>query len=950
MALDATNSGEDEGAPPSDGMLDDLSGQNRLFVRVGIALLGLVAVYVVLDFVRGAYADWLWFSSLGLSSVYKTVLITRVWLFVVGLIVSVGALWWAYRYAWQTAWGPTVLPFSPRAVMWMRRGIIGGMLVMGWIVAFSFASGLSNRWELFLRFMNSTTFGREDPQFNIDVGFYIFVTPMLHTIQGWLMGLAIVVLITTAGVYMLIFSARGINPIVTPRARTQLAVVGAFLMVTIAGAHWLDTYETLFSTSGAVTGSSYADVNARIPALWLLTAISLISAGLMIFSIRVANIGQSMRLLAAAFGLWATAGILAGLLWPALTQRFAVDPSELERERPYIERNIEWTRFGYDLDQISERPYVVRDDLLARDIANNPETINNIRLWDPRPLEDVYNQIQHLRLYYNFLDVDVDRYNVDGEYRQVLVGTRELFQSGLDDTAQNWVNRRLVYTHGYGVVMASATDFNQTGQPNLLVKDVPSVGTFPITEPRIYYGESFGRDASLVTPPPPRGGVVTDDAVIVNTTEPQFDRPPGGPGELPIFLERYDGTGGVSLSNFLRRVIYAWELEDINFILSSQLTDESRVLYNRGIRGRVQKVAPFLLYDDDPYMALVDGKLFWIQDAFIATDRLPYSRRQTLQLEDDSTTSQFNYIRNSVKVVMDPFNGSLDFYTLEPNREDPVLTVYRNMFPDLFKPISEMSAGLRQHIRYPEELLRAQADSFVQYHMTDPKEFFLKEDQWELAEEIVGSGRPRTVSPYYVIMKLPDEPSEEFVLILPFTPQDKPNLIAWMAARSDGDHYGEIIAFEFPTDRIFNGPSQIEARIDNDPTISEQFTLWDQSGSRVIRGNLLVIPIGEALLYAEPIYLQADSLPFPELKRVILATNDNVVMEPTLAEAVASLLGGRPAAPSIPAGEPVLGGIPPEELRRVLDDLSEALQALQGGAEGLDRSLEALQDLAGGAS
>jgi uncharacterized membrane protein (UPF0182 family) len=834
--------------------------------------------------------------------------------------------------------------------LWMQRGIIGGMLLMGGVIAFSFASALSNRWELFLRFMNSATFGREDPQFNLDAGFYIFVTPMLHTIQGWLMGLAIVLLITTAGVYMLIFSARGINPVITRRTSTQLAIVGAFLMVTIAGAHWLDTYETLFSSSGAVTGASYADVNARIPALWLLTVISLISAGLMLFSIRIANLWQSLRSLAVAFGLWVTAGILAGLLWPALTQRFAVEPAELERERPYIERNIDWTRFGYDLDLIDERPYEVSDDLLARDIANNPETIRNIRLWDPRPLKDVYNQIQHLRLYYSFLDVDIDRYTVDGEYRQVLLGTRELFQSGLDDTAQNWVNRRLVYTHGYGIVMATATDFNQTGQPNLLLKDVPTVGAFPVTEPRVYYGESFGLDASQVTPPPPRGGPVTDDSVVVNTTEPQFDRPPGGPDELPVFIDRYEGTGGVELSSYLRRLVYSWELGDLNILISSQLTDESRVLYNRGIKERVRKLAPFLLLDDDPYMALVDGKLFWIQDAFVTTDRLPYSRRQTLQFEDDSTTAQFNYIRNSVKVVIDPFNGSVDFYTLEPTRPDPVLTVYQNMFPDLFKPISEMPSGLREHIRYPEELLRAQADSFLQYHMTDAKEFFLKEDQWELAEEVVGTGRPRTVSPYYIIMKLPGEESEEFVLILPFTPKDKPNLVAWMAARSDGDRYGEIITFEFPTDRPFNGPSQIEARIDNDPAISEQFTLWNQSGSQVIRGNLLVIPIGEALLYVEPIYLQAESLAFPELKRVILATNNDVVMEPTLAEAITSLLGGVPTGPSTPDGEPVPGGIPPDELRRVLNDLSEALEALQGGAAGLDRSLEALRDLAGEAS
>lgn len=949
------------------GRYEGLPGWAIAIVKTSFVLAVLGFAYLILDFARTAYTNWLWFDNVGLRTVYSTRLYTEVVLYLIGLAGSSAALFFAYRAAWRASWGPTALPFSSVAVAWIRRSIVWGAIVMGVIIAFSFASALAARWDQFLRFWNAIDFGIADPQFGNDVGFYIFTLPMLHTIQGWLLGLAIVVLVTTAGLYLLVYSARGINPLFTARSRTHLAIVGSSLMAVIAVGHFLDTYETLFSDTGAVTGATYADVTARIPALYLLTAIALLAAAIMAWSIRVANLQQSIRMIAAAFGLWLIASILAGVVWPLAVQRFAVEPSEFQRELPYIERNIEWTRRGFDLDRIEEVPYQVKEETLARDIAANPETINNIRLWDPRPLESVYNQLQHLRLYYNFLDVDVDRYTVDGDLRQVLIGTRELFQAGLDDSAQNWINRRLVYTHGFGVVMTAASELTDSGQPELLVKDVPSVTqseVFEITEPRVYYGESYGllpandRVLALIDGLP--GGEVTDDEVIVNTLEPQFDRPSNEPDGLPVSLERYTGEGGVSLTSFFRRVMFGWEFEDINFVFSNALTDDSKVLYRRGIRERVSTVAPWLELDDDPYVVVVDGKLLWIQDAFVTTDMFPYSRRvqavESSGLERRTRTvfdRPLNYIRNSVKVVIDAFDGTMDFYTVELNEPDPVLSVWRNTFPDLFKSIDEMPAELRQHIRYPEELLEAQADAFIQYHMTDPREFFLKEDQWALGEEVVGTvtvdpnvptQRSRIVDPYYVIMKLPEEDHEEFVLILPFTPQDKPNLVAWMAARSDGEHYGDVRVFEFPKDSNFNGPSQVEARIDSDPDISEQLTLWDQSGSRVIRGNLLVIPIGEALLYAEPIYLQADSLELPVLTRVILATSDKVVMEPTLDDAIRAILGGERVGR--PSDGPVTGGIPPEALLAIVDELRAAIESLRGGADALGDSLSTLEDLA----
>ena len=953
--------------------LRTLFSRESLFFQAGVVLAGLFALYLVFDLLRGAYTNWLWFSHLGLRSVYSTVLFTRVWLFIAGLALSGGALWLSYYAAFRYAWGESVFRFSLTTIQWIRLSLIVGAVAMGGFIAFTFASSLANRYGNFLLFMNAADFGMEDPQFHNDVGFYTFVLPVLHTIQGWLMGLALVTLVTTVGLYMLIFSARGINPVISTGARTQLALTGAWLMVTFAFAHFLDRYETLFSPVGAVTGTTYADVNARLPALLVLTVIALISAGIMLYAVRVANMRQSLRLIFAAFGLWLIAGIVAGIAWPALTQRLAVAPSELQRERPYVERNIEWTRRGFDLGRVDTRLHDVDEATLADGIAQSPETIRNIRLWDPRPLEAVLNQLQHLRLYYSFLDVDVDRYVVDGSYRQVLLGARELFQSGLDDAAQNWVNRTLIYTHGYGAVMSTATTFSESGQPDFIVRDVPPTGAFDISQPRVYYGEAYGIDedeyvARLnldeATADTVRAGIITNDAIIVNTNEPQFDRPSGKETGSPEFIERYDGKGGVPLSSLFRRAVYAWELLDVNILLSRQLTPESKVLYRRNIRERVSEVAPFLELDDDPYLVINDGRLYWIQDAFTTTDRFPYSRRidgNRIGFNGDFRGFErpFNYIRNSVKVVIDAFDGAMDFYTIEIGGPDPVLQTYRNIFPDLFTPIEKMPPGLREHIRYPEELLRAQADTFLQYHMTDVKEFFLKEDEWEFAQEVVGTdvigddGRPlgprnRTITPYYVIMKVPGEEAEEFVLILPFTPKDKPNLVGWMAARSDGPNYGESIVFEFPRERIFNGPSQIEARIDNDPVISEQFTLWNQSGSQVVRGNLLVIPIGETLLYAEPIYLQAESLAFPELKRVILATNTRVVMEPTLDQALTALLGGRETAvaPDGEApGEDI--GISRDELLRILDGIAQALESMQGGAQDLDDSVQALRDLIG---
>ena len=899
MAMNPTDDEGLDALPSASGNSLPPSRQARFLLRVIIAAGGLLLLYLLLDFLRSTYADLLWFNSLGVRDVFTTGLVTRVVLFVVGLLVSAAALGGAHRFAFHHSWGPTVLPFSNQAIRWMRWSIIGGMIGIASVAAFSFASALASRWEMFLKFLNSTPFEISDPQFGLDVSFYAFSLPVLHTIQGWLMGLAIVVLVTTAGIYMLIFSARGINPIITGASRNQFAVVGALLMVTIAAAHFLDTYETLFSPTGAVTGATYADVTARLPALRLLSFVALVSAAIMLLSMRVKDIRQSMRMLLAAFGLWVVAALIAGLGWPALVQRFAVDPSELQRERPYIERNIAWTRMGYDLERISERPYDVKEETLADDIANNPETINNIRLWDPRPLEDVYNQIQHLRLYYNFLDVDVDRYVIDDEYRQVLVGSREIFQLGLDDTAQNWVNRRLQYTHGFGVAMSPATGFTPAeGLPEFFIQDIPIRGEIPIQQPELYYSES----------PAP--------FAIVNSTAPEID--PSG-SEL-----HYDGGGGVNLGSTLRRLAYAWKFADINIVLSDQISSGTRIQYRRQISDRVKTLAPFLTMDDDPY-PVVDGagKMWWLQDAFTTTDRYPYSTR---------TQDGFNYIRNSVKAVVDAFSGEVFIYALDPN--DPLLQMYRHAFPTLFLDFDRMPADLQSHIRYPNGLFSPQADMYLRYHVTDAQVFFNQAEQWAIPQDTRFGHRGVEVHPSYLILQMPGGDGVEFVLMLPFSPAgEKKNLVGWLTARNDGEHYGKLNAFMVPSDPQVDGPAQVEARIENDQVISQQFTLWDGAGSQVVRGQLLVIPVGDAIIYVEPLYLQSEVLAFPELKKVILADGSNVVMADSVDEGLAMLLDDKAALVNEPRGGD--GRVTPG---------SEDLQVIENAVTGLDEALKQLQE------
>ena len=605
--------------------------------------------------------------------------------------------------------------------------------------------------------------------------------------------------------------------------------------------------------------------------------------------------------------------LLANLAFPALFQRFQVDPNQFERERVYIDRNIEATRAAYQLDQVEQVALPTVGDIDADVVANNLPVIENIRLWDVEPLQDAYNQLQFMELYYNFLNMDSDRYILDGKLRQVLLAARELDPENLPADARNWVNRRLQYTHGFGVAMSPAIGFTpEEGRPEFFIQDIPIRGEIPIERPEIYYGES----------PAP--------FAIVNSSAPEID--PSG-SDL-----HYQGEGGVDLGGTFRRLAYAWQFADINILLSDQISSGTKIQYRRQISGRVKALAPFLTMDEDPY-PVVDGsgKLWWLQDAFTTTDRYPYS---TL------TDSGFNYIRNSVKAVVDAFSGEVSIYVMDPN--DPLLQMYRRAFPELFLDFDEMPSELQAHIRYPNGLFSVQAEMYLRYHVTDTQVFFNQADQWAIPEDSRFGRRGVEVHPSYLILQMPGGDSEEFVLMLPFSPAgEKKNLVGWLTARNDGVHYGKLNAFTVPKDPQVHGPSQVEARIENDPLISQQFTLWggEGEGSRIVRGQLLVIPVGDAIIYVEPLYLQSEGLAFPELKKVILADGSNVVMADSVGEGLAMLLEGGAPSDVVTIGSGGEGQATPnsEDLRVIEDavtELDEALKDIQGVVERLRESLE----------
>ena len=836
--------------------------------RVLLILAGVLTLFILLSISKGFYSEWLWFSSLDYGSVYTTILKTKVLIFFSAAIVFgllfFGNLVLATRLAprTETPWPWDIVSRLRKLSKW---SIIAGTALLSLI----FGLVAHGNWQVVLRFFNGQPFGVTDPVFHNEVGFYVFSLPFWHFLRGWLLGALIITILGSVGVYLVSYKVRGLR---FDSARPVLAHVGGLFIAILGLFAWgyrLGIWELVFSGRGVVFGATYADMHAKLPAQWILLGVVLVLIGIILISL----LRRKPRWPLYGIGAWIAAAIIVGLIFPSAVQRFQVQPNELAKEGPYIEYNIQFTREAFALDQVEEQSFPAEKSPSPEDMAQNEATISNVRLWDHRPLKDTYNHIQSIRLYYDFYDVDVDRYTIDGNYRQVMLSARELSVEKLAGQAQTWVNQRLQFTHGYGAVLSPVNEISVEGLPVLLVKDIPPVGDINIEQPQIYFGEK------------------TNDYVIVNTKTEEFDYPMG---EENVY-GYYQGEGGVGVGSSIRRLVYAWQFGDFNILISGELTPESRVLYHRNIQERVNHVAPFLKLDSDPYLVVVDGRLFWIQDAYTTTDRYPYS---------EPLVGGLNYIRNAVKIVIDAYNGSMTFYITDP--EDALIQTYQAIFPELFVPAEQMPQSLRVHWRYPEDMFNIQASVYQSYHMRDPRVFYNKEDLWAVPNEFYAD-KEQPMEPYYIIMRLPDEEKEEFLLMLPFTPANKNNTIGWLAARCDGENYGKLLAYHFPKERLVYGPSQIENRIQQDTVITEQLALWGRGGSRVIRGNLLMIPLGKSNLYVEPVFLQAQGGGLPELKRVIVAAGESIAMELTLESSIASIFSTDlpPTEPEPPVpGEP----------------------------------------------
>ena len=839
-------------------------GNYNRYIIFAVAVL---LLYIVASTLKTIYVDYLWFDSTGFSSVYEKRIITEAWLF------GGGALIFLVYFGVNVFLAARPLMASPpgardedEAVL-VRRVYQLGLIAATLFFAVIFGTIAAGKWDVILSFTQAQSFGVTDPQFGKDISFYVFELPALKFFYGWLMGMAVLTVVVVAGLYLFRYVSYGAADSSLRRTRLHLAllllvVVGLFIF-----RYWLARFDLNFSDAGAVFGATYTDVHARLPFLY----VGMVLAGVTGLALVAAAAGRSILIPIGASGAWVVIAILGGAAYPYSVQDFQVTPNELQKELPYIERNIEATRFAFGLDGIVERAFPANEEVTAQEVSTNDETINNIRLLDVRPLLTTYGQIQNIRPLYEFLDVDVDRYVIDGERRQVMVSARELSPDRLPDDAQSWVNQRLQFTHGYGLVMSPVNEVVQEGLPAFFLQDIPVIGEFEVSRPEIYYGEE------------------PDHYVIVRTADEEFEYPIEDGNATTVFA----GDSGVGLGSILKRALFAWEFKDRNILISGSISSESRILFRRNIQERINTVAPFLTLDHDPYLIIAeDGRLFWMQDAYTTTDRYPYSQPQVLR----ATGEEINYIRNSVKVVIDAYDGSMTFYLVDP--DDPIAATYAGIFPELFTPFDDMPEDLRSHVRYPEDLFQAQVEKYLLYHLTDPVARYNQEDVWTIPREIFDADE-RAVEPYYVIMRLPGEAAAEFALIMPLTPARRQNTIAWIAARSDGEEYGNLLSFRFPTNSLVFGPRQVETRIEQDATIAAQFGLWIQSGAGVVRGNLLMIPVGEGNLFVEPIYLRSATNDLPELKRVIVVNGNQIAMEPTLERALEVIFGGaEPTAPT----------------------------------------------------
>ncbi len=844
------------------------------------------------------YVDALWFGSLGYGDVFWKTLSLQ-W----GIFAAFTAATFLILYGSFLALKRAHLPDLPSG----HTIYIGGQplklpvervlrliaLGVSLVIAAATGAGMMVEWPTLALFWYAprTTGGVADPIFGKPLNFFLFALPAWQLIAGWLLTLAVITCILAAFFILITGGSR----VLTGRLSRYVAlpwrglsIAFAFLLLIVAMRVYIGRFERLLDDHTIFGGVTYTDAHVTLRGMLVVCAALVLGA-----AIAAVNAVRAPR------GRWLVAAILPAAVCYIAVQAvawyvssFIVKPNELVREQPYIVYNTALTRQAYGLNRVSQREFPAETNVDAAEPANNQATLQNIRLWDWRALQDTLRQIQEIRTYYDFPDIDIDRYDIDGTTREVMLATRELNVDKLPESSRNWINEKLIYTHGYGITMNPVNGFTPEGLPTLILSNMPvqsTVRSLTVTRPEIYFGE------------------LTNTDVYVKTRQKEFNYPQGASNSLTS----YEGNGGIVLGSFLRRIVIALDRDDLAKLpFSDDVKQDSRLLMRRNLRDRVSALAPFLTYDPDPYIVLGDdGRLSWIMDAFTLSDSYPYSSHY--QLDNNS----INYMRNSVKVVIDAYDGTTTFYVFDT--EDPIIAAYRRIFPGLFKDAAMMPSGLRKHVRYPELLLKLQAEVYGLYHMTDPEAFYNREDLWTVATEVGmsegGQQVTQAMQPNFVLMKLPGETGVEFVEILPFTPSNRNNLIGWIAGRSDGAQYGTSVVYNFPKTKLVDGPLQIEARIDQNAQLSGQLTLWNQQGSHVRRGALLVIPSGRALLYAEPIYLQAERSPMPELRLVVLALQDKLAYGPNFESAMAALFGG--AASSLSAPSTTAAAVPAEPVR-----------------------------------
>ena len=941
---------------------------NKKLLIIGIGFVGVLLLWIGISF----YPDWLWFENLGFSPVFWTMLLSKfgfgsmVWLL---LVVIIGMnIYAANRLNPPVGIRRDFKAASDYASQFGLSTATLKTLVIAFVLfsTFYIASKSATQWDLLLRYLYQQPFGSTDPVFNRDIGFYLFSLPFYIFIQNLLLILFVVAALATMGWYLkngalkieggFLQAQAALTTVpkitLSENVKKHLIFLGGIVVLLMTWSFRLKMFELLYSTQGPAFGASYTDVHIRILAYKVIILVSIGFAAVLF--INAFKLRAKIIWIGAA--IWIGVVLVLGAGLPILVQKVIVKPNELTKETPYIAHNIDYTRKAYNLNKIKEVDFEVNDRLSAQDLKQHDVTIQNIRIWDERPLLQTYRQIQAIRLYYDFNNVDVDRYTINNQYRQIMLAARELVVDKLPPQADTWVNRHLTYTHGYGLAASPVNEVTSEGLPRLFIKDLPPSfePDLRVMHPEIYYGEK------------------TDGYVMVKTKAREFDYPKG---DKNVYTT-YQGKGGIHIKSFFRRLLFAVEFMDPQILFTTYLSPDSRIMFNRRINRRTNSIAPFLDYDNDPYLVLAGGKLYWIQDAYTTSAMYPYSRRSRSAFNK----RQLNYVRNSVKVTIDAFNGDVVFYMIDD--KDPIVKTYARIFPDLFKPFKEMPAELKGHIRYPKDLFEIQMETYTKYHMEDVQVFYNQEDLWQIPDEVYGESRQK-MEPYYIIIKLPEEQKEEFFLMIPFTPSNKDNMIGWLAARCDLPNYGSLLVYKLPKEKLVYGPMQIEARVDQQTEISRELSLWGQRGSRVIRGNLLAIPVSDTFIYVEPVYLEAiqeesrmsptdtpqpgggakprqsgarvrprreeaKAASLPELKRVIVAFSNRLVMEENLDKALSSILDVdiTPKHPDSPVTTQVAGEGLSELGATALDHYNKAKAYLRDGDwTGYGRELENLEKI-----